>query len=325
MAIINITRDTVLGCRVVAADTPISRLVGLLGTQTPAQHSCVYFVPCTALHTFGMKYPVDAVFLDRRGKVVALLQNMRPNRISRIYFSAHSALEFPAHTFREDEIQIGDQLKIEIDGKHHDYAEGLKRIFHGIANITIALLWAAFVMSSYLHWQENGRITSLGLVCVNSLLCFLFLTRRQSTEISHHLLDWIIPLCTIGFSLSLRPGPGLNTSLTTLSVTLQVTGIIAALLSLSNLGRSFGIVPANRGIKNLGPYRIVRHPLYASEIIFYIGFLVGNMSTVNLSLVLLIMLGQVYRAFSEERLLARENIYSEYMQRVRYRLLPRVF
>jgi protein-S-isoprenylcysteine O-methyltransferase Ste14 len=99
-------------------------------------------------------------------------------------------------------------------------------------------------------------------------------------------------------------------------------GLLVALLS---LGRSFGIVPANRGVKRHGLYRIVRHPIYASELIFHLGYLLGNISGRNLGLVILVAAGQVYRLLAEERLLREDPAYRDYVKAVRYRLVPGIF
>jgi len=74
-----------------------------------------------------------------------------------------------------------------------------------------------------------------------------------------------------------------------------------------------------------GLYRIVRHPIYASELIFHIGYLLGNASSRNLLLVILVTAGQVYRLLAEERLLRGDGAYLDYVKAVRYRLVPGIF
>ena len=96
-------------------------------------------------------------------------------------------------------------------------------------------------------------------------------------------------------------------------------------VALLSLGRSFGIVPANRGIKRAGLYRIVRHPIYASELIFHLGYLLTNPSGRNMVLVVLVIAGQVYRLLAEERLLSGDAAYLDYVRSVRYRLVPGIF
>lgn len=97
---------------------------------------------------------------------------------------------------------------------------------------------------------------------------------------------------------------------------------IVALLSLR---RSFGVVAANRGVRTGGLYRFVRHPLYGSYIIGYVGFLLGNVTAWNMLLIVLMFMCQYLRTHAEERILLHDPIYQEYAVRVPYRFIPFVF
>jgi protein-S-isoprenylcysteine O-methyltransferase Ste14 len=91
------------------------------------------------------------------------------------------------------------------------------------------------------------------------------------------------------------------------------------------LGRSFGLLPANRGLILRGPYRLVRHPMYFGYLLVHVGFLLLNPSLWNLMVYVAAYACQVPRLLVEERLLARDKSYAEYQQQVRYRLIPGVF
>ncbi len=69
--------------------------------------------PCSGIHTWGMAFPIDAVFLSREGTVVHLIHQMVPWRMSRYLFKARSVLELPAGTLQETGIQLGDRLIFE--------------------------------------------------------------------------------------------------------------------------------------------------------------------------------------------------------------------
>lgn len=325
MPIMNLTKGGRLAQKVTVADSLLARLTGLLGTVRPDSQTTLCLTPCAGVHTFGMKYPIDVVFLDAQGKVVKLFQNFPPNRMTKVIPSAKCALELPPGTITAQAIQTGDYLKVIPDARHQEGWAGFKKILHWPANIFMALLWGNFVLSSFLHWQQNGGILSSGLLLVNTLLAFLFLSRRESTDISHRVVDWIIPILTVGLSMALRPYGSGNSSVIALSMAMQIIGIIGMVNALVFLGRSFGIIPANRRIKYSGPYKIVRHPLYASEIVFYAGFLLGNFSAFNLFVVIGILAGQMWRAVSEEKLLSKEKRYVEYMKSVQYRFVPGIF
>ena len=85
------------------------------------------------------------------------------------------------------------------------------------------------------------------------------------------------------------------------------------------------MVPADRGIKRGGPYQLVRHPIYAGYLISEIGFLLLHPTLWNLSTYSLALVLQIVRILAEERFLAQNADYREYMQTVRYRLIPRIF
>jgi len=325
MPIINLTKGGRLAQKVTVADNLLARLTGLLGTERPDPHKALYLTPCAGVHTFGMKYPIDVVFLDVQGKVVKLFENLPPNRMTKVIPSAKSALELAPDTITAYAIQTGDCLRVIPDARHREDWAGLKKILHWPVNLFMALLWGKFVLSSFLHWQQNGGLLSSGLLLVNTLLVFLFLSRRESTDISHRVVDWVIPILTVGLSMALRPYGSGNNAVIALSIAIQFIGIVGIVSSLASLGRSFGIIPANRRIKYSGPYKIVRHPLYASEMIFYFGFLCGNFSAFNLAAVLMILLGQIWRAASEEKLLSQESKYLAYMNTIRYRFVPGIF
>jgi protein-S-isoprenylcysteine O-methyltransferase Ste14 len=94
------------------------------------------------------------------------------------------------------------------------------------------------------------------------------------------------------------------------------------LVALAWLGRSFGIAPADRGLRTGGPYGWVRHPLYAAEILFYVGYVVAHPSWRNLAALVFGGAIQVFRIVREERILEG---YAPYAARVRWRLLPLVW
>jgi len=91
------------------------------------------------------------------------------------------------------------------------------------------------------------------------------------------------------------------------------------------LGRSFGIVAANRGIVIRGPYNFVRHPIYAGHVLTHVGFILANPQPVNIALVICSDVALVFRALHEERVLGRDSHYREYCGRVNWHLVPGVF
>lgn len=103
------------------ADTFVTRLVGLLRDRQLEFGDGLWIVPCNSIHSIGMKFIFDAVFLDKDLRVVHLMREMKPLRISKLVFSAHSVLEVPAGTIAQTATEIGDQFEMgrEIVGAAH--------------------------------------------------------------------------------------------------------------------------------------------------------------------------------------------------------------
>jgi uncharacterized membrane protein (UPF0127 family) len=109
---INLTRGTILTEWARVAETPSTRMVGLLRDTTLAQGDGLWIVPCNSIHSFWMRFIFDAVFLDKKLRVVHLVREMKPWRISKIVFSAHSVLELPPGTISSSQTELGDQFEM---------------------------------------------------------------------------------------------------------------------------------------------------------------------------------------------------------------------
>ncbi|WP_323120411.1 methyltransferase family protein [Burkholderia alba] len=106
---------------------------------------------------------------------------------------------------------------------------------------------------------------------------------------------------------------------------IQVIGIVWQLYAKLSLRRSFGILPANRGIVSRGAYRLIRHPMYLGYLVIDTGFLLTNFSTRNLLTIVIQVLLQIGRIYREEKILSEDGEYLAYKQKVRYRVIPGVF
>ncbi len=111
-----------------------------------------------------------------------------------------------------------------------------------------------------------------------------------------------------------------------IGASLQVAGTLCQFSAKVVLGRSFGLLPAQRGLVVVGPYRFVRHPIYFGYLIGHVGFLLVNFSWRNFAVLAVLYAAQVIRIEREEALLAASNSdYRGYQRRVRWRLLPFVY
>src|SRR6266516_3620234 len=112
MRAINSTKNQELASRLVIAESIFSRMKGLLGRNSMDDGEGLLIRPCKGIHTFGMKFPIDAVFLNRDKRVVAAISNFKPNRMTRTYLRASSVIELPAGTIDKTATLPGDQLEI---------------------------------------------------------------------------------------------------------------------------------------------------------------------------------------------------------------------
>ncbi len=110
----NKTRETFVATSATVADSYFRRLVGLLGKtkQWARFGSGLWIVPSRGVHTVGMLFPIDLIFLGKEKEVVHVEEYVRPFRISRVSLKAASVLELPPHTIYRTGTKVGDQLEI---------------------------------------------------------------------------------------------------------------------------------------------------------------------------------------------------------------------
>lgn len=87
------------------------RLRGLLGYTQATLHFGLWIIPCRGVHTIGMRMPIDIIFLNTENKIVALHSHVTSFRY-RFCFKAHSTLEFHCGFIQQNNLQIGNQIKI---------------------------------------------------------------------------------------------------------------------------------------------------------------------------------------------------------------------
>lgn len=90
----------------------LARMKGLLGQSCLPAGRALWIRPCKSVHTIGMKFAIDVVFLDGGNRVVAALGNIRPNRLTSFYLKAAGALELPAGTIEATGTGTGDRIEI---------------------------------------------------------------------------------------------------------------------------------------------------------------------------------------------------------------------
>jgi len=189
-----------------------------------------------------------------------------------------------------------------------------------IANFLLIALFAQLAFDSVQHFMYAVTLSSSGMLIVNGLILGLFLSRREAkTETASPAL-WLLGYAGTMLPLLMRPSAPPGRGLAGAIVELAGLAMLAA--ALLSLRRSFAIVPANHGLREGGFYRLVRHPVYLSELTLLLGVLIANPTPRN-GLLWLIECGlQFSRALAEERHLAADPSYLAYCARVRCRFIP---
>ncbi|MEO8520881.1 MAG: methyltransferase, partial [Acidobacteriota bacterium] len=104
-----------------------------------------------------------------------------------------------------------------------------------------------------------------------------------------------------------------------------VCGLLVVIAGKLSLGRSFGLMPANRGVVSSGMYRFVRHPIYSGYLLTHAAFCAANPTLGNLLVLVGADVALAIRALCEEQTLAADAAYRAYQQQVRWRVLPGLF
>ena len=107
----NNTKKNIIAHHSVLADTFYRRLKGLLGTTALPHGEGFIIKPCSSVHTFGMKYSIDVLFVDKNHKIIKKNENMRPGQVSMAFGSSY-VIELPAGTIGQTECMIGDEIKL---------------------------------------------------------------------------------------------------------------------------------------------------------------------------------------------------------------------
>lgn len=111
MQVLNGTSGCSVAHSVQIAASFFSRMRGLLFSPPLSAGQGLYIVPCSAIHMIGMAYAIDAIFMDRQGMVVGLVEDIKPWRLSDLYLKAYGCLELPKGTIAATSTKIGDNLQ----------------------------------------------------------------------------------------------------------------------------------------------------------------------------------------------------------------------
>lgn len=216
---------------------------------------------------------------------------------------------------------------LSISARHKQRAAVFAQFFrtkalHLTVGILLGTVWGYFGFRHIAAFVEHGAWGHLLYGCVETAIGVFFICRAVPQTVSHRLTDWLVAMIgTFSVSFFSPAQWGVVPS----AVTLVFVGLALQLFALVSLNRSLAIVPAKRKIKTRGMYAFMRHPMYASHILAMTGYVLTNTTGSNVAVYGIAITFLLLRIFREERHLAADPLYRDYMRGVRYRLIPFVF
>ena len=187
---------------------------------------------------------------------------------------------------------------------------------------------ALYVATCFVHLRavvEGGGSSSLLFLIQISIVAWLFICRRPAKSFDTRPLHWMAATGATFGPFLLQPGQSASLLVSIVAVPLQLAGIVFSLAALWRLGKSFGVVAADRGLVTSGPYGVVRHPAYLGYLLSELGFFIMNPSPYNALLLAVVWMLQLSRIVAEERVLSADPAYVDYTNRVAKRLIPAVW
>lgn len=194
-----------------------------------------------------------------------------------------------------------------------------------LSRAVIIVLFSFMAVRFGADFLQTARLTNLLLLISEMLVVALTVLRRTAATVDRSMRARLLTTMSLLGPPLVQPGhvsPMLGQAIT---VTASVIGLGIVIAGKVTLGRSFGLMPANRGIVCTGIYRVVRHPIYLGYLITHVAFVFANPSAWNVSVLLIGDAALLLRAVCEEQTLARDTRYQEYQQLVRWRVCPGLF
>jgi uncharacterized membrane protein (UPF0127 family) len=105
------------------ARTFLKRLIGLMGRSILMEDQGLYFPGCKSIHTFGMKFAIDVLFMDKNMKITKMISCLKPNRVAFAPFSTRDTLELACGVLQKHALAVGDEIAL-IQIKHEGCNDG---------------------------------------------------------------------------------------------------------------------------------------------------------------------------------------------------------
>lgn len=204
----------------------------------------------------------------------------------------------------------------------------LARHWQTMFNVYLFLVFGAWITwQTWKTWSE-GRLNyvEVSFAIQNVILVLLLLLRMPHRSVDMN--PWKQLVALVAFcsgALFIGQPPSGGALATSASNVVTFAANVLGGICLLNLGRSFGILIALRRVKTGGLYSVIRHPMYATDILLRIGYIVSHFNWYTGLVFIASTACYIYRAVLEEQFLSRQPEYRAYMESVRYRFVPGVY
>jgi protein-S-isoprenylcysteine O-methyltransferase Ste14 len=194
-----------------------------------------------------------------------------------------------------------------------------------VSRAVVVCLFSLMAVRFGADFLKTGRVTGLLLLVSEMLVVLLTVMRRSAAVVDRSMKARVLTAVSMLGPSLLKPASvvALLPQLATVAISAVGLGIVIA--GKVTLGRSFGLMPANRGVVSSGVYRIVRHPIYMGYLVTHVAYLAAMPSAWNVVALVAADIALLARAVCEENTLARDERYRQYQRTVRWRVCPGLF
>jgi protein-S-isoprenylcysteine O-methyltransferase Ste14 len=193
------------------------------------------------------------------------------------------------------------------------------------ARVTVVTLFTLLSVNLLADFMRTGHVTGLLLLTGEALVVVLTIARRRARQVDRSVAAAVMTTLSVAGPPLLRASDGVPVATDIVTAMISAVGLLLVVIGKIALGRSFGVVPANRGVVIRGPYTLVRHPIYTGYLITHAAFFMANPTPWNAIIIVVADTALVVRALMEERVLSADEEYQGYCRRVGWHLVPGVF
>lgn len=200
-----------------------------------------------------------------------------------------------------------------------------ERLSDVAARLLVATLFVLLSINLWADFTKTHHFTGLLLLFSEALVVVLTIFRRRAHVVDRTVLAAIITAVSLVGPPLLRAGGADPLMPDLVTASLSLIGLAFVIAGKIVLGRSFGLIPANRGVVARGPYGWMRHPIYAGYLLTHVGFIAAHPTAWNIAVIVIADSALVFRALLEERVLTQDERYREYCAKVGWHLVPGLF